>query len=141
MLQAYGKLRFSPEFVRVDAGSEPVQRLAEWCDEAMGWAADGAGPAWRERYVVAPTLAFYCAGHALSDHGPGSSHLVGALAPSEDSFGRRFPFFVVARETGATPREPLTIVSRGQSVKIGQHLAQHRRKQFAAELQASLRRL
>jgi uncharacterized membrane protein len=44
-------------------------------------------------------------------------------------------------ETGATPREPLTIVSRGQSVKIGQHLAQHRRKQFAAELQASLRRL
>jgi uncharacterized membrane protein len=43
-------------------------------------------------------------------------------------------------ETGATPREPLTIVSRGQSVKIGQHLAQHRRKQFAAELQASLRR-
>jgi len=44
-------------------------------------------------------------------------------------------------EAGATPREPLTIVSRGQSVKIGQHLAQHRRKQFAAELQASLRRL
>jgi uncharacterized membrane protein len=44
-------------------------------------------------------------------------------------------------ETGATPREPLTIVSRGQSVRIGQHLAQHRRKQFAAELQASIRRL
>jgi uncharacterized membrane protein len=44
-------------------------------------------------------------------------------------------------EAGASPREPLTIVSRGQSVKIGQHLAQHRRKQFAAELQASLRRL
>ncbi|WP_244814540.1 DUF2244 domain-containing protein [Caballeronia sp. Lep1P3] len=44
-------------------------------------------------------------------------------------------------ETGATPREPLTIVARGQSVKVGQHLAQHRRRQFAAELQASLRRL
>jgi uncharacterized membrane protein len=44
-------------------------------------------------------------------------------------------------ETGATPREPLTIVSRGQTVRIGQHLAQHRRKQFAAELQASIRRL
>jgi uncharacterized membrane protein len=43
-------------------------------------------------------------------------------------------------EAGATPREPLMIVSRGQSVKIGQHLAQHRRKQFAAELGASLRR-
>lgn len=42
-------------------------------------------------------------------------------------------------EAGATPREPLTIVSRGQSVKIGQHLAQHRREQFAAELRASLR--
>jgi uncharacterized membrane protein len=44
-------------------------------------------------------------------------------------------------ETGATPRDPLTIVSRGQTVRIGQHLAQHRRKQFAADLQASLRRL
>ena len=43
-------------------------------------------------------------------------------------------------EAGAAPREPLTIVSRGQSVKIGLHLAQHRRKQFAAELQTWLRR-
>jgi uncharacterized membrane protein len=42
-------------------------------------------------------------------------------------------------EAGATPREPLTIISRGQSVKIGQHLAQHRRQHFAAELRASLR--
>jgi uncharacterized membrane protein len=43
-------------------------------------------------------------------------------------------------ELGATPRDPVTIVSRGQEVKIGVHLAQHRRKQFAAELRAWLRR-
>jgi uncharacterized membrane protein len=43
-------------------------------------------------------------------------------------------------ETGAAPRDPLKIVSRGQSVQIGLHLAQHRRKQFAAELQAWIRR-
>ena len=38
-------------------------------------------------------------------------------------------------ETGAAPGNPLAIVSRGESVNIGLHLAQHRRKQFAAELQ------
>jgi uncharacterized membrane protein len=43
-------------------------------------------------------------------------------------------------ETGAAPGNPLAIVSRGESVNIGLHLAQHRRKQFAAELQAWLRR-
>ena len=37
-------------------------------------------------------------------------------------------------EPGATPRDPVKLVSRGQSVTVGIHLAQHRRKQFAVEL-------
>jgi uncharacterized membrane protein len=43
-------------------------------------------------------------------------------------------------EPGATPRDPVTIVSRGQTVEVGVHLAQYRRKQFAAELRMWLRR-
>ena len=43
-------------------------------------------------------------------------------------------------ETGATPRDRITLVSRGQAVMIGQHLAQYRRAQFAGELRAWLGR-
>ncbi|MEA3120430.1 MAG: hypothetical protein QOI13_3700 [Paraburkholderia sp.] len=43
-------------------------------------------------------------------------------------------------EPGASPRAPITVVSRGQAVALGQHLAQHRRAQFANELRGWLRR-
>lgn len=43
-------------------------------------------------------------------------------------------------EAGLTPRDPVRIVSRGQSVVVGQHLAQHRRAQFARELRLWLMR-
>ncbi|GAB6846784.1 MULTISPECIES: DUF2244 domain-containing protein [Paraburkholderia] len=41
-------------------------------------------------------------------------------------------------ETGATPREPVKLVSRGQTVAVGVHLAQYRRAQFAEELRRGL---
>ncbi|PTB21666.1 DUF2244 domain-containing protein [Trinickia symbiotica] len=43
-------------------------------------------------------------------------------------------------EPGATPREPIKLVSRGQTVALGRHLAHYRRAQFANELRVSLRR-
>jgi len=43
-------------------------------------------------------------------------------------------------EPGARPRDPVTLVSRGQSVPVGIHLAQHRRRQFAVELRTWLMR-
>ncbi|SEA06995.1 DUF2244 domain-containing protein [Paraburkholderia sartisoli] len=43
-------------------------------------------------------------------------------------------------EAGATPRDRITLVSRGQAVMVGQHLAQYRRAQFAGELRAWLGR-
>jgi uncharacterized membrane protein len=43
-------------------------------------------------------------------------------------------------EPGATPRDQITLHSRGTSVAIGQHLAMHRRAQFALELRNWLRR-
>ncbi len=43
-------------------------------------------------------------------------------------------------EPGATPRDPIRLVSRGQTIMIGQHLAQYRRAQFAGELRMWLRR-
>jgi uncharacterized membrane protein len=43
-------------------------------------------------------------------------------------------------EPGVSPRAPITVVSRGQAVAVGQHLAHYRRAQFANELRGSLRR-
>jgi uncharacterized membrane protein len=43
-------------------------------------------------------------------------------------------------EPGASPRDPIRLVSRGQTVVVGQHLAQYRRAQFVHELRASLTR-
>jgi uncharacterized membrane protein len=43
-------------------------------------------------------------------------------------------------EPGASPRDPITLVSRGQAVAVGQHLACHRRAQFADDLRARLAR-
>jgi len=43
-------------------------------------------------------------------------------------------------EPGATPRDPVTLVSRGLSVPVGIHLAQYRRRQFAVELRTWLAR-
>jgi uncharacterized membrane protein len=41
-------------------------------------------------------------------------------------------------EQGASPRDPIKIVSQGQTVLIGVHLAQYRRASFARELRAAL---
>jgi uncharacterized membrane protein len=43
-------------------------------------------------------------------------------------------------EPGATPRDQIKLVSRGETIMIGQHLAQYRRAQFAAELRMWLMR-
>ena len=43
-------------------------------------------------------------------------------------------------EAGATPRDQIRLVSRGETIMIGQHLAQHRRAQFARELRIWLAR-
>ncbi|CAB3691431.1 DUF2244 domain-containing protein [Trinickia soli] len=41
-------------------------------------------------------------------------------------------------EQGASPRDPVKVVSRGQAVVVGVHLAQYRRASFASELRAAL---
>ena len=43
-------------------------------------------------------------------------------------------------EQGSSARDVVKLVSRGQTVVVGRHLAQHRRAQFAHELRAALLR-
>lgn len=41
-------------------------------------------------------------------------------------------------EPGMSPRDLIKLASRGQTVMVGQHFAQNRRKQFASELRVAL---
>lgn len=43
-------------------------------------------------------------------------------------------------ERGVSPRDPIEVVSRGQTVVVGVHLAQYRRASFASELRGALAR-
>jgi uncharacterized membrane protein len=43
-------------------------------------------------------------------------------------------------EHGASPRDPVKIVSRGQAIVVGVHLAHYRRAAFASELRSALAR-
>ena len=43
-------------------------------------------------------------------------------------------------EQGVSLRDPIKLVSRGQAVEVGLHLAHHRRAQFANELRLTLKR-
>jgi uncharacterized membrane protein len=43
-------------------------------------------------------------------------------------------------EHGASPRDPIKIVSRGQAVVVGMHLPHYRRASFAGELRSALAR-
>lgn len=63
----------------------------------------------------------------------------------EQMSGQRLTQYVfnprwVRIERGAAARDPIRVVSRGQAVVVGVHLAQHRRASFAAELRAALTR-
>jgi type VI secretion system protein ImpM len=79
----FGKLPGQGDFVRVRAGEPAAQELARWLEEASEAAGragvTGGGPV---RFLLRP--------------GGGPRALIGALAPSQDRVGRRFPLAVFA---------------------------------------------
>jgi type VI secretion system ImpM family protein len=82
-----GKLPAAPDFLRFRAGSEAFQGLLGWLiDGVQRAAASGSGL----------TDAANSAVQAMCFRGRGTSALVGALAPSADQAGRRFPIAAVA---------------------------------------------
>jgi type VI secretion system ImpM family protein len=83
-----GKLPASADFLRFRAESEAFQGL-------LGWLIDGVQRAAASGVVNAPDTGV----QALCFRGRGTSTLVGALAPSADQAGRRFPIAAVSEVT------------------------------------------
>jgi type VI secretion system ImpM family protein len=91
IVTAFGKVRVEAEFVGAVEG--PLQiSFAEWLDEGVGHAVDRGGVAWRDAFQDAEPRAFLFRAPAKV---AAKSVLLGVLAPSEDRFGRPFPFAVV----------------------------------------------
>ena len=88
---AYGRVRFSANYV--GSISTDLQRaFARWLEEGVALAMDRGGMPWREAFQRSGPLAFTYRAPAKAKT---TSLLLGVLAPSEDQYGRPFPFCVV----------------------------------------------
>jgi type VI secretion system ImpM family protein len=91
VVTAFGKVRVEAEFVGVTEG--PLQHdFARWLDEGIGHAMDKGGVTWRDLFQDCRPQAFIYRSPAKAS---GGSILLGVLGPSEDRFGRPFPFAVM----------------------------------------------
>lgn len=92
---AMGKLRGFDEYVRLNAGTPAFVALDAWVGENMTLASK-RGPDWAASYRAGRPHVF------VYSTGDGSVVIAGALAPSEDNAGRRYPLFV-GREIDVAP--------------------------------------
>lgn len=93
----YGKHPGFGDFISAGL-AEGWPAFADWLQAALGDWREGQGPDWQARFDAAPVLRFWI-GPALTGAGQA---LRGAMAPSRDRSGRRFPL-VLAQAGGAPP--------------------------------------
>jgi type VI secretion system ImpM family protein len=86
-----GKIPAHNEFVRLGPSGEPLHSFDAWLTESVEWASARGGDVWPEAYERGQIHAF-----VFRPPGDGSSCVIGAMGPSFDGAGRRFPAAVVA---------------------------------------------
>lgn len=109
VVTAFGKVRIEAEFVGVTE-SALQQNFATWLDEGIGYAVDKGGVTWRDLFHDCGPQAFI---YRAPSKASGGSVLLGVLGPSEDRFGRPFPFAVMTelRESSYASRAPILPVA------------------------------
>jgi type VI secretion system ImpM family protein len=96
---ALGKLPSRGDFIQLGAGGGPFASFDAFLTESIEWAEGRTDASWAEAFALAPLQAFVFRAPARG----GSTLLAGAMAPSHDQAGRRFPLSVAAPFT-AGPR-------------------------------------
>ena len=92
----YGKLESEGDFLRWGAANSPeVKALDEWLSQALTYAARNIDD-WDDSFDRAPTAGFCLRG------ADGQQSLVGAMTPSRDQIGRRFPLLVFSEVDEST---------------------------------------
>ncbi len=97
---AYGRLPFASGYVG-NVSTDLQTAFARWLDEGIAIAMDKGGMPWREAFQRSEVQAFTFSAPARAKT---NAILLGVLAPSEDVYGRPFPFCVVTeiRESAYT---------------------------------------
>ena len=85
----YGKLPSAGDFLRLNASGTELQLLDRWLSEAIAMA-ERSGDDWPEVYSGAAPLSFML----HDDSGKSERCVLGAMVPSSDQIGRRFPMVV-----------------------------------------------
>jgi type VI secretion system ImpM family protein len=99
----FGKVPWHDEFLRLRMEGPAFDAFDEWLTSAVEWASTRAGEGWSEAYDRGGVHAF-----VFRAPGDASSLLAGAVAPSRDGAGRRYPLVVgcpirYASELSAAP--------------------------------------
>lgn len=81
-----GKCPAAADFLHVRAGHPDLVEFDEWLANSIEWAAAHAGPDWFEAYSRGQVHAFL-----YHPKGRENAPLTGAIGPSSDSAGRKFP--------------------------------------------------
>ena len=98
----FGKLPAKGDFVARTVPGEVLQHWETWLEKTVGGARHLLGPNWQHTYDIAPVWRFWI-GEMVFGH-----PVTGALIPSTDRVGRRFPLTLLLTDGhGAWPARPL----------------------------------
>ena len=81
-----------------ELSADSASRVMDWLAQTLGVWREGAGPDWQAGFDRAPALRFWI-GAGLT----GGAALRGAMIPSRDRSGRRFPLIVAQGTGGGAP--------------------------------------
>jgi type VI secretion system protein ImpM len=91
---AFGKLRTRGDFVRTPGYNETCRHFDSFLERSLSWANERQGKGWAAAFMQGGIVAFaYRPPEATGD----ASLLVGVMAPSHDSVGRRYPLVLAVR--------------------------------------------
>lgn len=97
-VSAFGKVPAAGDFIRVNAGAEPIPSLEAWVTAGMEYADDRVS-GWAQSFSTGAPYAFVF--RAPKNASPGRV-AVGVIRPSRDAVGRKFPV-VICSVVDATP--------------------------------------
>jgi type VI secretion system protein ImpM len=110
-LICFGKLPLRGDFIRHNAGGAALRSLDTWFQEGIYAARAQRAFSFDEAFEASPAYGFF------HDPGAGARALIGAVAPSRDQVGRRYPFLIAfeaaeaLRDVADVARIPVTFAS------------------------------
>lgn len=94
----YGKHPAFGDFLTAGLSGVAQDRIEGWLNASLSTLKSAWGAAWEQGFDASPTIAFW-----LGARVTGSAAVRGAMKPSQDKVGRRFPLLAGSEGVGALP--------------------------------------